>query len=150
MKKNIFGLLMVASITGLLLSSGFSGSRLAPLFNAKEGINFEVTSLAKAQEIAKAENKPLFVFAHATWCSTCKKMEKEVLIRKELGDAYNQAFLNVAIDIDSKDGKQLKDIYPIRATPTLFFFNADGSIAKKIEGFATTEDLMAVVNQMKN
>ena len=121
-----------------------------PVLNSQEGINFKVTTLMDAKETAKNQNKPLFVFAHASWCPTCKKMEQEVLIRKELGGTYNQDFVNVAIDIDSPDGKELQKIYPITATPTLLFFKADGSLSKKTEGFADVEDLQADAQQLTN
>jgi thiol-disulfide isomerase/thioredoxin/threonine/homoserine/homoserine lactone efflux protein len=123
--------------------------KFKPNLNSKQGINFKITSLTDAQAIAKAENKPLFVFAHASWCPTCKQMEQEVLIKKELGDAYNANVVNVAIDIDSKDGKKLQESYPIRATPTLFFFNTDGTPAKKLEGFTTADVLLAEEGELK-
>jgi len=138
---------MAAAICFYLVSCKTS---YKPILNSQEGINFKVTTLAEAEEAAKTQNKPLFIFAHASWCPTCKKMEQEVLIRKELGAAYNQDFVNVAIDIDSPAGKQLQKTYPIRATPTLFFFKADGSLAKKTEGFADVEDLQTASLQLVN
>jgi len=56
----------------------------------------------------------------------------------------------VATDIDSPDGKEVQKIYPFRATPTLFFFKADGSLAKKTEGFTDVEDLQADAHQLTN
>jgi hypothetical protein len=55
MKKTIYGLLMLASLTGLLISLGFNASHSAPLLNLKKGINFKITSLAKAQEMASED-----------------------------------------------------------------------------------------------
>jgi len=72
------------------------------------------------------------------------------LVQKAVGAAYNQDFVNVAIDIDSPAGKELQKSYPIRATPTLFFFKADGSLAKKIEGFADVDDLESAALQVDN
>jgi len=150
MKKLTKGFLFLLCFVCLSLTISYCSAQSAPMLNSKEGIQFKITSLATAKALAKAENKPLFVFAHATWCSTCKQMENEVLIKKELGDAYNNAFLNVAIDIDSPDGKLLKAVYPINGTPTLFFFTTDGSLANKIVGFATSEVLMNESKTFKN
>jgi thioredoxin 1 len=127
-----------------------SCSKYKPVLSSQQGINFKVTTLAAAKEMAKDQNKPLFVFAHASWCPTCKKMEQEVLVKKELGNEFNQGIINVAIDIDGPDGQKLKELYPIRATPTLFFFNPDGTISKKIEGFTTADDLLAEGKVLKN
>lgn len=148
MKKIIPGvsLLFAALLICLFITS--CKTNYKPVLSSQQGINFTVTSVAEAKQMAKAQHKPLFVFAHASWCPTCKKMEHEVLIRKELGTAFNQNFVNVAIDVDSPEGKKLNELYPIRATPTLFFFNADGSLAKKTEGFADTEELQAVAQEI--
>ena len=81
------------------------------MLTSHDGINFKVISLAQAKQTAKAENKPLFVFAHASWCPTCKKMEHEVLNQRALGDSYNEQLVNVAIDIDSPDGHQLNQLF---------------------------------------
>ncbi|MGY3212845.1 thioredoxin-related protein [Mucilaginibacter sp. HD30] len=74
-------------------------------------------------------------------------MEQEVLIEKKVGDKYNTQLINLAIDIDSEEGKKLNAIYPIKATPTLFYFNTDGSLAKKWEGFADSSKLLALIQK---
>ena len=133
----------------LFFAIGSSAQNSKSVLTSPNGINFKVISLAKAKDSAKAESKPLFVFAHATWCPTCKQMENEVLINKALGDAYNQGLINVAIDLDSPEGKRFKELYPVRATPTLFFFNSDGSMTKKIEGFTPAIVMLAVADELK-
>lgn len=140
---------MIAAIAGLSFGITSCTRRYKPMLSSHDGVNFKITSLAQAEEIAKAENKPLFVFAHASWCPTCKKMEQEVLVQKKLGNIYNQEFVDVAIDIDSPEGHKLNDLCKIRATPTLFFLNPDGSIAKKSEGFMTAEELLATAQSLK-
>ncbi|AYL98821.1 LysE family transporter [Mucilaginibacter celer] len=147
MKKSAQILLVFVITAGIALAS--CTQKFKPKLNSQQGINFKTVSLADAQALAKAEKKPLFVFAHASWCPTCKQMEQEVLIKKELGDVYNAKVVNVAIDIDSPDGKKLQAVYPIRATPTLFFFNADGSPARKLEGFTKAEVLLAEEGELK-
>lgn len=150
MKKNAQQFLILLGFAGLFLGITSCKAKYKAMLTSGEGINFKVTSLAQAKQLAKNENKPLFVFAHASWCPTCKHMEYEVLNQKALGDVYNKDVVNVAIDIDSPDGQELKTQFPIRATPTLFFFNPDGSVAKKIEGYTAAGDLLLVENQLKH
>ncbi len=134
-------MLMFTAIAGLAIVIHACSTSFKPLLNSQDGIRFKVTSLAQGKEISRVQNKPLFVFVHASWCPTCKKMESEVLNQKEIGAPFNAGLVNVAIDVDGPDGTKLKQTYPIRATPTLFFFNTDGSLAKKIEGFTSIEEL---------
>lgn len=149
MKNTVKQLTVLIVMAGLVIGLASCANKFKPKLNSQQGINFNVTTLAQAKELAKSQNKPLFVFAHASWCPTCKKMEQEVLIKKELGETYNQQFVNVAIDVDSPEGKKLNEAYHIRATPTLFFFNADGAAAKKLEGFTTSDELLAVAQELK-
>lgn len=134
--KLSFALLICFSVVAFSCKTNYK-----PVLQSPNGIKFKVSSLSEGLKESKATNKPLFVFAHASWCPTCKKMEQEVLTDKDLGDAYNSKYINVAIDVDSPDGKILQKSFPIRATPTLFFFSADGSLEKKAEGFTTIEEL---------
>ncbi len=139
---------MLFAVIGLCVTLAACSNKFKPQLNSQQGINFKVTSLAQALQLAKTQNKPLFVFAHASWCPTCKKMEQEVLVKKDLGETYNNQLVNVAIDVDSPEGKKLNELHTIRATPTLFFFNADGSVAKKLEGFTTDQELLAVAHEL--
>lgn len=141
--------MVLFGVIGLSIAFAACSNKFKPQLNSAHGINFKVTTLAQAMEFSKVQNKPLFVFAHASWCPTCKKMEQEVLVKKELGETYNAQLINIAIDVDSPEGKKLNEQYPIRATPTLFFFNPDGTVAKKLEGFTTDEELLAEAQELK-
>jgi thiol-disulfide isomerase/thioredoxin len=149
MKKSTLKLLFFFTVIGLGIGLASFRTTYQPKLSSRPGINFKVITLAQAKQIAKDENKPLFVFAHASWCPTCKKMEEEVLIKKELGDAYNNDIVNVAIDVDSAEGHRLKEQFPIRATPTLFFFKPDGTMARKLEGFTDAGVLLAEAGELK-
>jgi len=150
MKMNAQRYLLLLVFAGLFLGLPSCKTKYKAMLTSEDGINFKVTSLAQAKQLAKSENKPLFVFAHASWCPTCKQMEHEVLNQKALGDVYNKDVVNVAIDIESPDGRELNTQFPIRATPTLIFFTPDGSVVRKIEGYAAAGDLLLVENQLKH
>ena len=139
----------LACIMVMLLITLFScNSSFTPVLNSAQGVQFKVSPLSGALAIAKSQNKPLFVFLHATWCPTCKQMENEVLNKKELGDKFNQSFVNVAIDYDSAEGKNLDKLYKIHATPTLLFFDAKGNIIKRIDGGVSGADLLGVAGAL--
>ena len=53
-------------------------------------------------------------------------------------------------ELDGCDGKKLNDLYPIRATPTLFYFTSDGTLAKKWEGFAAAPQLLLLSAEVSN
>ena len=140
-----FSLMMLVLTCIILLSA--CRTKYKPMLSSDNGVRFKMISLEEAKLTAKAAGKPLFVFTHASWCPTCKKMEHEVLVEKQVGDVYNAKLINVAIDVDSEEGKKLNGLYPIRATPTLFYFNSDGSLLKKWEGFAAASKLLTLADK---
>jgi thioredoxin 1 len=142
MKKstNIIFALGILFCMALLITS--CTQRYKPVLSSTDGVGFSTITLEQAKAQAKRDHRPLFVFTHATWCPTCKKMEQEVLIKKDIGDVFNEKFVTLAIDLDSPEGHKLNQQYPIKATPTLFFFNQDGKLIKKTEGFADERELL--------
>lgn len=150
MNRSASGQLLFWAGIGLCMGLACCRTNYKPLLSSQQGINFKVITMGQARQIAKDENKPLFVFEHASWCPTCKKMEQEVLIQKELGDVYNKNIVNVAIDVDSPEGHRLSEQFPVRVTPTLLFFKRDGTVAGKLEGFTDANALLAQASRLKN
>ncbi|MFC5283425.1 thioredoxin family protein [Pedobacter alpinus] len=89
-------------------------------------------SLALAQ--AKAQNKPIFLFGHTSWCGYCKQMDKEVLTTDQAGKAFNPTFINISLDMEKGDGLALKEKYNITGFPALLYFNAKGEVLHKVIG----------------
>lgn len=95
MKKKVRLHLILLGFAGLFSALVSCSGNYKPMLSSREGINFRMTSLARAKQLAKEENKPLFVFAHAAWCPTCKRMEDEVLNQKALGDICNIIIIHI-------------------------------------------------------
>jgi thioredoxin 1 len=150
MKTNIKSVINIGFLGILIFVLAACSTHYKPVLTSKQGVNFQVTTLEKGKQIARAQNKPLFVFAHASWCATCKKMEQEVFIQEQLGKVYNQEFVNVAIDVDSPEGKRLNGFSKISGTPTLFFFGMDGNVLYKSAGFESADELLAIAARLKN
>lgn len=86
-----------------------------------EGIQFFHGSWEEALEKAKAEQKPIFVDAYASWCGPCKRMAAKVFPQEEVGALFNAKFINVKIDMEKGEGPAFAKKFPVRAYPTLLF-----------------------------
>lgn len=84
--------------------------------------------------IAKKENKLIFLDAYATWCGPCKAMQRDVFTNEEVGKFYNEAFINVKMDMEKGEGVGLAETYSVMAYPTLLFINGDGEVVHKSVG----------------
>ena len=61
-----------------------------------QGIEFFHGTLEEAKEIAKRENKLIFIDCYTTWCGPCKMLSKFVFTDPEMGEFYNENFINLA------------------------------------------------------
>ncbi|MGL5683270.1 MAG: thioredoxin family protein [Marinifilaceae bacterium] len=101
-----------------LLSTAF-------IANAQEqGIAFEKDlTWSKVVKKAKKEKKLIFIDCYTSWCGPCKTLAKDVFTQKEVGDYFNENFINAKYDCDKGEGVELKKKFKVPAYPTLVFYN---------------------------
>ena len=141
--KTLFSFLMLTVYITLLDSRWVSYA--TPLDTAvyfTEGSFWEI--LAKANE----EKKIVFVDIYATWCGPCKLLKKTTFTDKELGEYFNTHFINVAIDGETSEGRNLMQLYQVRAYPTMLFINPDGSIRQSVVGYHSANQLLKVARKL--
>lgn len=99
-----------------------------------QGIEFEHTPWKEAMSKAKDEGKAMFVDSYATWCGPCKRMAKNVFTKDEVGQFFNENFINLKLDMEKEDGVTFGHKYPVSAYPTLYFLSGDGEVIHKEKG----------------
>lgn len=104
-------------ITTLIIAFVFS------LHIGAQGIDFFHGSWEEAIELAKKEQKAIFVDAYAVWCGPCKRMAKDVFPLEDVGEFYNSHFINVKMDMERGEGPRFGKQFPVRAYPTLLFIS---------------------------
>lgn len=111
------------------------------LFN--NGIQFVKAGWKDVLKKAKSENKYVFVDCYATWCMPCKKMEKEVFAKTEVGDFINANFISVRVQLDTskadgefvkswyEDASRIKNQHKVNSFPSYLFLSPDGKIVHR-------------------
>ncbi len=107
-----------------------------------QGIDFNVATFKEALTKAKAENKLIFVDAYTTWCGPCKWMAKNVFTDSQVGEYYNESFVNVKIDMEKGEGPKLAKAWEITGYPTLIFIDKQGAVIHRSMGSRPAEDFV--------
>lgn len=134
----------------------FLSSLLSPLANAdnlpgtspnnEAGIQFRSETWYDLMDLAKAENKMIFLDAYASWCGPCKWMSNNVFTDTEVGKFFNENFLSVKVDMEKGIGLELAKNYNINAYPTLLFLDSEGLMIHRICGARNVD---ALINEGK-
>ncbi|MEO5906889.1 MAG: DUF255 domain-containing protein [Saprospiraceae bacterium] len=126
--RNLF---IVSLLTFLASASAFT-----------QGIEFFHGSWEEALMKARTEDKIIFVDAFTTWCGPCKNMAANTFTNAEVGEFFNQNFINMKIDMEKEMGVEFKRKYPVSSYPTLFFIDADGEVVLKSVGGKNSVDFL--------
>jgi len=116
------------------------------------GIKFERDlNWEQVKTKAKATGKHIFVDVFATWCGTCKWMDKNVYESLKVGEFINDKFISVKVQCDtsktdneqvkawhSTAEKMMKD-YKIKSYPTFLFFSPNGKLVHKFTAGGVTD-----------
>jgi len=76
--------------------------------------------------LARAQQRPLFLYWGAAWCPPCNRVKAEIFARDEFVQR-TAAVLCYKLDGDSPDAQALAAQYRLRSYPTLVLYAPDGS-----------------------
>ena len=82
------------------------------------------TSYEKAQESAKAQNKPMLLFMNKKGCGSCEYMKESVFTDKDIIAYLSQNYIAVALDIYKNDAPK---VFQVKVTPVFHFTSSDGT-----------------------
>lgn len=112
--------------------------------NIKDGIRFRHDYwLEKAIQIAKIEDKNIFIDTYAPWCGPCKLMDIQFQDR-DLGAYFNEKYINVRIDMDGPYGKALREKYNVFFLPTLLILDKHGNPKYVSDGILSADELLSI------
>lgn len=95
---------------------------------AQEHIQFQKLTFSEAKELAKKENKLIFLDGFTSWCAPCKWMEGNVFSQPEVAAYFNTRFINTKFDCEVGEGVEIAKNYQIKSFPTYLFLDAKGTL----------------------
>lgn len=123
----------------------FTFAALAIFCSTATAQSIEWLPMEKAQKLALKNDKKVLIYAKASWCGYCKRMEEEVFPKESVADSLHKYYYPVRIDIESAqkltfNGQKyteqiLSRRFRVFSTPTFIFLNPDGSAIGRQPGF---------------
>ncbi len=138
MDKNILIIIAVLALSGLMAFRYFSDPKIA-----EGGIQFFQGTWNEALAKSKQENKPIFLDISASWCGPCKKLKRNTFSDKAVGTYFNEQFINIALDGELGEGKELANQLAIRGYPSLFVLDSNGKTLVATAGYHDPKELLA-------
>lgn len=89
--------------------------------------------LSSAKNIAKVENKFVFVKFYADWCLPCKWMDETTFSDPTINEKLSSNFISIKVNIDDFDGFELRQDLEVRLLPTMIIYGPNGQMIKRIE-----------------
>ena len=129
------------AITALVVYA-FTNPKVDFKADTKEGIQFHKGTWEEALQLAKKENKLIFLDIYTTWCGHCKKLKTKTFSNEKVGNFYNQNFINVALDGEKGEGADLMKKYNLNSFPSLLFIDNTGKVIAESRGYQNAEELI--------
>lgn len=95
-----------------------------------KGIHFVKGSLKAAFELAKKQNKPVFVEIYAIGCPHCENFKKTFDNNQVVGDYFDKRFVSYQVEVNSEEGRAFRkkhNIY-VLSTPMMSFWDKDENL----------------------
>lgn len=152
------GYLYFAADGGLVVSEGgfnpekkfisFAEKAVAD-YNDNKEIHLQKIDLDQAIELAKKENKMIFVDLSATWCGPCKQLKATTFKEPAVARFYNKNFVSMYLecDIQKELAEQMKKTYGYSAFPTMLYLDRDGKLIHKYVGAGMKGDAFIAIAQ---
>lgn len=118
----------------------FVGGLLASVSAA--GIDFSHGSWQEVLDLARTEQKLIFVDAYAEWCGPCKMMARNTFTNDKVGTYFNEHFINYKFDMEKGEGPDFSSRYQISGYPTLLFIDHTGKVIHREMGYLAPSGLL--------
>jgi len=108
-------------------------------------VSFSEKNFEEVIAQAKNESKYVMVDAYTDWCSWCKVMDKETFSEPVVGDFINPKLVSTKINMEEGFGIDLAMKYRVASYPQYLFFDGEGQLIGRLEGFIKPEPFMKAV-----
>lgn len=93
--------------------------------------------------LAKKEDKSIFLYFHAQWCTYCTKLKKTTFKDPDVMAYLNDNFVSIQVDTDKN--KKLAQQWRVKGLPTLWFLEPSGKKINNMPGYVDAGQLLQIL-----
>ena len=118
----------------LLSVIGCDGADESVKLRVKESkIHWFDGSVEAGFELARSENKPVYLYWGAVWCPPCQEI-KHTVFKSQQFIAQTQLFVPIYLDGDTDRAQAWGEKFGVKGYPTMIIFNPEGEEVTRIPG----------------
>jgi len=149
-KENILVIAIICiTIIGFIVYNNLKPEKQTDLIQEKGPAQVSDTSninwqgYAQGMDLAKNQNKHVFLYFHADWCTYCKKLKTTTFQDAAVLKYLKENFVSIAVDTDKN--QELAKQWKVKGLPTLWFLKPDNSKINNIPGYVDAEQLLQIL-----
>lgn len=99
-------------------------------------------------KMAAEQNKPVFLYFYADWCTYCTKLKKTTFKNKNVLEFINSQFISIRVNTDVE--KDLAVNWKVRGLPTSWFLEPDGTRINSIPGYMDEKQFLSILKYIQS
>jgi thioredoxin-related protein len=137
-------LLIPVLIVALCLTASMATAGSKP----KSSNSIKWYTYKKGMDLAKKQNKKVFLHFYTNWCDYCKEMQSTTFDHRTVIRMLNTDF--IAIKVNTTKDHKVAAKYNIRPVPDNWFLSADGEKIKNFLGYFEPDQFVTVLRYVND
>lgn len=130
--------ILLFGVVGIVCAITAAAMEYWPSHSTIEWVSYE-----HAFQIAKEEQKAIYVDVYAEWCGPCKLMDKTTFTNDTVVNSLKNDLVATRVNIDDeRTGAEVKKKFNIQAMPTSLLLTPDGQEIKRNVGYMNSTHLL--------
>ncbi len=110
-----------------------------------QGIGWKDFTPGMAQ--ARKENKFVFLYFHAPWCTYCNKLKMTTFKDRKVLAYLKENFISIQVNTD--ENKILANDWQVKGLPSMWFLEPDGGKINRMPGYMDAGKLLSILKYIQ-
>ncbi len=108
-----------------------------------DGSSIAWQDYTQGMALAKTQDKHVFLYFHADWCTYCRKLKKTTFKDEAVLSYLRDNFISISVDTDKN--QRLSTQWEVKGLPTLWFLAPDNSKISSIPGYVDKKQFLRIL-----